>query len=96
MEINDLTNENLNENKDSDNFFEFSQELNFDLDNHSSNVSMNDNKEDQLNYNKTNDSNLENESIVEFDLPKNRSSAIKVIGVGVVEAMLLIICLSKE
>ena len=27
MEINDLTNENLNENKDSDNFFEFSQNL---------------------------------------------------------------------
>ena len=82
MEINDLTNENLNENKDSDNFFEFSQELNFDVDNQSSNVSMNDNKEDQLNYNKTNDSNLENESMVEFDLPKNQSSAIKVIGVG--------------
>ena len=82
MEINDLTNENLNENKDSDNFFEFSQELNFDVDNQSSNVSMNDNKEDQLNYNKINDSNLENESMVEFDLPKNQSSAIKVIGVG--------------
>ena len=73
MEINDLTNENLNENKDSDNFFEFSQELNFDVDNQSSNVSMNDNKEDQLNYNKINDSNLENESMVEFDLPKNQS-----------------------
>jgi len=82
MEINDLTNENLNENKDSDNFFEFSQELNFDVDNQSSNVSMNDNKEDQLKYNKTNDSNLDNESMVEFDLPKNQSSAIKVIGVG--------------
>jgi len=82
MEINDLTNENLNENKDSDNFFEFSQELNFDVDNQSSNVSMNDNKEDHLKYNKTNDSNLDNESMVEFDLPKNQSSAIKVIGVG--------------
>ena len=82
MEINDLTNENLNENKDSDNFFEFSQELNFDVDNQSSNVSMNDNKEDQLKNNKANDSNLDNESMVEFDLPKNQSSAIKVIGVG--------------
>ena len=53
MEINDLTNENLNENSDSDNFLEFSQELNFDLDNQSTNVSINDVKEDQLNYNKT-------------------------------------------
>ena len=82
MEINDLTNENLNENSDSDNFLEFSQELNFDLDNQSTNVSINDNKEDQLNYNKTNDLNIDNDSMVEFDLPKNQSSAIKVIGVG--------------
>ncbi len=82
MEINDLTNENLNENTDSDNFLEFSQELSFDVDSQSTNVSINDNKEDQLNYKKTNDLNVVNDSMVEFDLPKNQSSAIKVIGVG--------------
>ena len=67
MKIEDLTNDNLNEEKNSsDNFMEFADSLDFEV-------------EDQKNATSIN---IQDESVVEFDLPKNQSSAIKVIGVG--------------
>ncbi len=67
MKIEDLTNDNLNEEKNSsDNFMEFADSLDFEVEDQKSATSIN----------------IQDDSVVEFDLPKNQSSAIKVIGVG--------------
>ncbi len=72
MKLEDFKNDNYNEENSSDeNYIEFSQELDFEM-----------NTQDSSNERSVEKNIEKDDSLVEFDLPKNQSSSIKVIGVG--------------
>ena len=78
MKLEDFKNNNYSEENSSDeNYIEFSQELDFEM------------NTPDIKTEKSVEKNIEkDDSIVEFDLPKNQSSSIKVIGLEEEEVML--------